>query len=262
LLKRVQTAQKYNEGLPNVLFYGDPGTGKTAFVRLLAKESGLDYALTSGSEFAKITDLNEATNELRNLLRWAYESKKGLIVFIDEAESLFAHRNLHASSKVTQDFVNTFLSLIPDQSQKKVMFIFATNHPFKLDDAITNRIGMSVEFTLPSQAEREKILTLYMDKAAQENKQAVVTISSEVRQVLASSAKNLTGFSPRTLKFLAEEIVARARRTASLTVTVENVQAVIDEAQRTKEQFVRWEKERDAWTASYSSALGHRAESC
>ena len=81
LLLRVQTAKKYNEVLPNVLFYGAPGTGKTAFVKALAYSSGLDYALTSGSEFAKITDLNHANNELRKLLNWAKRSKKGLISF-------------------------------------------------------------------------------------------------------------------------------------------------------------------------------------
>ena len=144
LLLRVKTAKKYNEVLPNVLFYGVPGTGKTAFVKALAYSSGLDYALTSGSEFAKITDLNHASNELRKLLNWAKRSKKGAIIFIDEAESIFANRKLPATSKITQDFINTFLSLISDQSQKKVMFIFATNHPFRLDDAITNRIGINI----------------------------------------------------------------------------------------------------------------------
>ena len=81
LLLRVQTAKKYNEALPNVLFYGAPGTGKTAFVKALAYSSGLDYALTSGSEFAKITDLNHANNELRKLLNWAKRSKNGLDCF-------------------------------------------------------------------------------------------------------------------------------------------------------------------------------------
>ena len=141
-------------------------------LRALAYSSGLDYALTSGSEFAKITDLNHVSNELRKFLNWAKRSKNGLIVFIDEAESLFANRKLLTTSKATQDFINTFLALISDQSQKKVMFIFATNHPFKLDDAIINRIGINVEFTLPEAHEREKILFMYLVKVAQENEVA------------------------------------------------------------------------------------------
>ncbi len=158
LALRVQSAKIYNENLPNIIFYGAPGTGKTAFAKELAYYSGFDYAITSGSEFAKITDPNLANNELRKLLNWAKTSDKGLIVFIDEAESLFANRMLPSKSKGAQDFINTFLALISDKSQKNVMFIFATNYPFKLDDAITNRVGISIEFTLPEKIERKKIL--------------------------------------------------------------------------------------------------------
>ena len=248
LLLRVQTAKKFNEVLPNVLFYGLPGTGKTAFVKALAYESGLDYALTSGSEFAKITDLNHANNELRKLLNWAKRSKKGLIVFIDEAESLFANRKLSTTSKATQDFINTFLSLVSDQSQKKVMFIFATNHPFKLDDAITNRIGINIEFTLPEALEREKILSMYLVRFAQENEEAIVDLHPDFIKLLPKYADSLNGFSPRALKFIAEEMIINARRQEPMQLTNDIALAVIDQAKRSLQQTSLWEKERNEWT--------------
>ncbi len=248
LLLRVQTAKKYNEGLPNVLFHGAPGTGKTAFVKALAYESGLDYALTSGSEFAKITDLNQANNELRKLLNWAKRSKNGLIVFIDEAESLFANRKLQTTSKATQDFINTFLSLVSDQSQKKVMFIFATNHPFKLDDAITNRVGINIEFTLPEAPEREKILSVYLVKSAQENEAAIVDLHPDVIKLLPMYADELKGFSPRAIKFVAEEMIINARRQESMQLTNDIAQAVMDQAKHSLRQAVLWETERKAWS--------------
>ncbi len=248
LLLRVQTAKKYDELLPNVLFYGAPGTGKTAFVKALAYESGLDYALTSGSEFAKITDLNQANNELRKLLKWAKRSKNGLIVFIDEAESLFANRKLQTTSKSTQDFINTFLSLVSDQSQKKVMFIFATNHPFKLDDAITNRVGTNIEFTLPEAPEREKILSTYLVKSAQENEAAIVDLHPDVIKLLPAYADELKGFSPRAIKFVAEEMIINARRQESMQLTNDIAQAVMDQAKHSLRQAVLWETERKEWS--------------
>lgn len=252
LLSRVQTAKKYDEALPNVLFYGAPGTGKTAFVRSLAYASGLDYALTSGSEFAKITDLNHANNELRSLLNWAKKSKKGLIVFIDEAESLFANRKLATTSKATQDFINTFLSLIPDQSQENVMFIFATNHPFKLDDAVTNRIGTSIEFTLPEASERERILFMYLVKYAQENKEVLVDLDQELIRLLPKYVDGLQGFSPRTIKFIAEEMIIKARRNGSRRLTKDIVQEVIDGAKHSLQKTAQWEKERNEWSGAIS----------
>lgn len=250
LLLRVQSAKTFNENLPNVLFYGAPGTGKTAFAKALAHYSGLNYALTSGSEFAKITDLNIANNELRKLLDWAQGDDKGLIVFIDEAESLFANRKLTTTSKSVQDFINTFLALIPEKSQKNLMFVFATNHPFKLDDAITNRIGINIEFTIPEAPEREKILATYLAKFAQENADAPVTFHPEIFEALSTYVSNLEGLSPRAIKFVAEELIVKARRQEDKQLTNEIAQLVLNEALLSLQQTAQWEKERDKWVNS------------
>ncbi|MFH1831781.1 MAG: AAA family ATPase [bacterium] len=250
VLSRVQTARIYDEALPNLLFYGDSGTGKTAFAKALAYASGLDYALTSGSEFAKITDLKIANNELRKLLNWAKKTDKGLLVFIDEAESLFANRKLPTTSKSVQDFINTFLALIPDKAQKNLMFIFATNHPFKLDDAIIDRVGVSIEFTLPDAPERERILVRYLENFAQENKEALVGICPEVVEKLARYAESLKGLAPRAIKFIAQEMVACARRQENKQLTDDIALAAIDQAKHSLEQILQWKKERDEWVGA------------
>ena len=256
LALRVKSAKEHNENLPNILLYGPPGTGKTAFARALAHSSCLDYALTSGSEFAKITDLNLANNELRKLLDWAQNSSdKGLIVFIDEAESLFANRALPTTPKIAQDFINTFLHLIPEKSQKNLMFIFATNHPFKLDDAITNRIGINIEFTLPEAPEREKILALYLEKLAQSDTGAKVTIAPKVIQKLPLYAKDLEGLSPRAIKFVAEEMVINARRQEFKLLTNNIAQKALADAKRNLQQTAQWESQRDQWAKAL--ALHH-----
>ncbi len=244
---RVQTAQLYNENLPNVMFYGAPGTGKTAFAKALALCSGLDYALTSGSEFAKITDLNLQNKELRKLLDWGMASDKGLIIFIDEAESLFANRKLPTTSKNVQDFINTFLALIPEKSQKNLMFIFATNHPFKLDDAITNRVGISVEFTLPQAPERTKILTTYLEKFAHENPDALVTFDPVVQKNLARYGEALEGLAPRAIKYVAEEMVVYARRQKNRQLSDELARHAIKSAITSIQQTEHWATERDKW---------------
>lgn len=256
LAVRIKSARMFSENLPNILFYGPPGTGKTAFVRTLAHYSGLDYALTSGSEFAKITNLNTANNELRNLLDWANNTENGLIVFIDEAQSLFANTKLPTTPKKTQDFINTFLSLIPDKSQKNVMFVFATNDPFMLDDAMTNRIGISIEMPLPEAPEREKILDLYLKKFAHENEEAIVAINPEVTQTLPSYAENLKGLSPRAIKFVAEEMIVAARRQMPHQLTNTIAQKVLAEAKQNLEETKNWERAREQWLKTHTHA-GH-----
>lgn len=248
LLVRVQSAKEYKEPLPNILFYGASGTGKTAFAKALAYSSGLDYALTSGSEFAKIKNLNDANNELRKLLNWAKKSKNGVIIFIDEAESLFANRKLSSTPKAAQDFINTFLSLVSDQSQKKLMFVFATNHPFKLDDAITNRVGMNIEFTLPHAAERAQILLMYLWKFAQDNDEITVGLPEDVLQTLPRyAAGELEGFSPRAIKFVAEEMIIKSRRQQDLQLTKDIVETEIARAKNSLDRTAIWEKELVEW---------------
>ena len=247
LLLRMQTAKQYNEGLPNVLFFGATGTGKTAFAKALAAESGLDYALTSGSEFTKITDLSVANDEFRKLLSWAKNAPRGLIVFIDEAESLFINRAFSTTSKISQDFINTFLALISDQSQKNVMFILSTNHPFKLDDSIVSRIGINVEFTLPGEVEREEILAQYIVKFAQENDDAIVEIHPEITKKLSEYAQDLEGFSPRAIKFVAEDMIIKARRQGARLLSNDIALLALSQAKQNLQQDRLRKKEREEW---------------
>ncbi|MBY0353299.1 ATP-binding protein [Candidatus Babeliales bacterium] len=246
LILRVDSARSFHENFPNVLLYGLPGTGKTAFVRALAHHLKLGYAFTSGSEFAKITDLSTANDELRKFIQWADDHEEGFIVFIDEADSLFANRKLLTTSKLTQDFINTFLALVQDGAQKNIMFIFATNHPFKLDDAIIDRIGISIEIELPGAPERALMLAMYLEKFAQANKDAVVDIQPEVRSKFAEYAQLMDGFSPRTIKFIAEEMIVVARRHNGKLIN-DIVCAIIERAQQSQQQVQEWEKQREVW---------------
>lgn len=253
LVWRIKAAEIYDENLPNLLLFGESGTGKTAFAKALAYDSGLDYALTSGAEFAKIADLSVASDELRNLFDWAHSSNKGLIVFIDEAESLFPDRKFSTTPKITQDLINTFLSLISDKSQKNIMFILATNHPFKLDDAVVNRIGMNIKFTMPTGVEIEKILTQYLLAFANEKHDSIVEIHPEVRKMLPLYAKNLGGFSPRDIKFVAENMIIRARQQRAGLLTDDIAQFSLNEAIRNLQQNVEREKERAKWLEALST---------
>ena len=50
----------------------------------LARYSGLDYAIMSGGDVAPLGE--GAVEEIHKLFRWAEQSSKGLVLFIDEAE--------------------------------------------------------------------------------------------------------------------------------------------------------------------------------
>src|SRR3989338_1635252 len=74
----IEAAQKRNEPLEHLLFYGPAGLGKTTLAHLVAKETSSQIKITSGPAIEKVGDL---ASILTNL-------SPGDILFIDEAHRL------------------------------------------------------------------------------------------------------------------------------------------------------------------------------
>ncbi|XP_027354613.1 ATPase family AAA domain-containing protein 3 isoform X1 [Abrus precatorius] len=145
----------------NMLFYGPPGTGKTMAARELASKSGLDYALMTGGDVAPLG--SQAVTKIHQLFDWAKKSKKGLLLFIDEADAFLCERNKTYMSEAQRSALNALLFRTGDQS-KDIVLALATNRPGDLDSAVADRIDEVLEFPLPGEEERFKLLKLYLDK--------------------------------------------------------------------------------------------------
>ncbi|XP_009396836.2 uncharacterized protein LOC103981817 isoform X1 [Musa acuminata AAA Group] len=145
----------------NMLFYGPPGTGKTMAARELAHKSGLDYALMTGGDVAPLG--SQAVTKIHQLFDWAKKSKRGLLLFIDEADAFLCERNKTYMSEAQRSALNALLFRTGDQS-KDIVLVLATNRPGDLDSAVADRIDEVLEFPLPEEEERYKLLKLYLDK--------------------------------------------------------------------------------------------------
>lgn len=145
----------------NMLFYGPPGTGKTMAARELARKSGLDYALMTGGDVAPLG--SQAVTKIHQLFDWAKKSKRGLLLFIDEADAFLCERNKTYMSEAQRSALNALLFRTGDQS-KDIVLALATNRPGDLDSAVADRIDEVLEFPLPGEEERFKLLKLYLDK--------------------------------------------------------------------------------------------------
>ncbi|KIH45635.1 ATPase, AAA family, partial [Ancylostoma duodenale] len=151
-----------NKGLfRNVLFYGPPGTGKTLFAKSLAQHSGLDYAILTGGDIAPMG--REGVSAIHKVFDWAQSSRKGLIVFIDEADAFLQKRSKEAMSEDTRAALNAFLFRTGEQS-RRFMLVVASNQPEQFDWAVNDRLDQLVEFELPGRPERERILLQYFEE--------------------------------------------------------------------------------------------------
>lgn len=194
----------------NMLFYGPPGTGKTMAARELAQKSGLDYALMTGGDVAPLGP--QAVTKIHQLFDWAKKSKRGLLLFIDEADAFLCERNKTYMSEAQRSALNAMLFQTGDQS-KDIVLVLATNRPGDLDSAVADRIDEVLEFPLPGEEERFKLLKLYLDKYIAQagsrksgwfknlfkKEQQKIEIKGLTDDVIREAAAKMEGFSGREI---------------------------------------------------------------
>lgn len=153
---------KLNGGMyRNLLFYGPPGTGKTMFAKKLAMHGGMDYAVMTGGDVAPMG--RDGVTAMHKMFDWASTSRKGLLLFVDEADAFLRKRSSETISEDLRATLNAFLYRTGEQSDK-FMLVLASNTPEQLDWAINDRLDEMVEFALPGKDERERLVRLYFDK--------------------------------------------------------------------------------------------------
>ncbi|KAF8363218.1 atad-3, partial [Pristionchus pacificus] len=150
--------RRHNGLFRNILFYGPPGTGKTLFAKSLARHSGLDFAIMTGGDVAPMG--RDGVSAIHKLFDWASNSRKGLLVFIDEADAFLQKRNKGEMSEDVRAALNAFLYRTGEQS-RRVMLVVASNQPEQFDWAVNDRLDQLIEFALPGTLERERILLQY-----------------------------------------------------------------------------------------------------
>lgn len=232
------TKKTRRNGLPyrHVLLYGLPGTGKTMFLRKLAEFCGMDYAILSGADFGQFKDGEDIT-ELHKLFDWAEKSKKGLLIFVDEADAFLRDRRI--LNNQAKNLLNAFLTRTGTSSQK-YMLVFATNYEDELDPAALSRINKKIYFPLPAFEERRKILDLYLNKYVTSDersiKQGDTTITLNIKidkridiEFLDDVTRRIKGFSGREIEQMVSEIRIAAYNIGDYVLTPEIFNDVVEE---------------------------------
>ncbi|EEH57423.1 uncharacterized protein MICPUCDRAFT_16944 [Micromonas pusilla CCMP1545] len=157
--------RKNNAPFRNVMLYGPPGTGKTMAAKRLARYSGLDYALMTGGDVAPLGA--DAVTRIHELFDWAGTSRRGLLLFIDEADAFLAKRGGGVAAAEHSTGVRAALNALlyrTGELSRDVVLVIATNRPEDLDAAVLDRMDEALEFGLPDLDARTRLCRLYFDK--------------------------------------------------------------------------------------------------
>jgi len=149
-------------------------------------------------------------------------------------------------SEDLRNALNAFLYRTGEASDK-FMIVFASNQPDQFDWAINDRIDEMVEFGLPGEAERAKMLKQYFEKyiSKPENKAKKITLDEDLGDMdneYAKIAQRTKGFSGREISKLAIAWQAAAFGGNSATLDKKMLNEVLHHHIAAHKQKEEWKK--------------------
>ncbi len=173
----------YKKELPRsaatMLFYGAPGTGKTALARYIAQSINKPCIVKKASDL-----LSKFVGETEANIAKAFKEakKKNAVLVIDEADS-FLYSREKAVNPWEASMVNEFLTALEDC---RSFCICTTNRRKELDPAVMRRFSYKLEFKYSSPKE---VLALYKALLAP-------LCSDKLTSSIQSKLKNFTRLAP------------------------------------------------------------------
>ena len=139
----------YGRGV-TLLFFGPPGTGKTACAEALAREVGQPLLV---ADYGRIQNCLVGQTE-KNIVRAFQEAKnRNAVLFWDEADAMFFDRDAASRAWEVRD-VNV---LLQEMERFEGVCVLATNRKVSLDKALERRVSLKVPFERPDLAARRRI---------------------------------------------------------------------------------------------------------
>lgn len=150
-----------------VLLHGPPGTGKTLLARACAARTNACFLKLAAPQLVQMF-IGDGAKLVRDAFNLAAE-KQPAIIFIDELDAIGTKR-FDSDKSGDREVQRTMLELLNQldgfSSNDNIKVIAATNRPDILDPALlrSGRLDRKIEFPLPDEDGRSKILRIHSTK--------------------------------------------------------------------------------------------------
>ena len=209
----IEAAKKRKESCPeHILFYGNPGLGKTTLSHLIAKEMGSDIKITSGPVIEKTGDLAAVLTNL----------SEGDFLFIDE---------IHRLNKMIEEFlypameeysIHLMLGKGPmartmDISLPKFTLVGATSRMALLSSPLRSRFGATFQLGFYKKEDIERII-----------KRSSRILEVKIEEEAIKEIANRSRFTPRVANRILKRVRDWAEVEANGIITKETAQKALD----------------------------------
>jgi AAA+ superfamily predicted ATPase len=205
LSDRREAAERFGIPLPNVLFHGPPGTGKTFMAKALATELGLPFVQLSGADVTSkwINESSQKVNQLFTEAAQKAETHGGAVIFLDELDAVLPARDGQMNEE-TRKVVNEFLAHLQETGGEDVLFIGATNARDDLDDAATRtgRMDKEIHIGKPDYEARLAILAAQLaDRPSAVDAETLERVAEQTDGLVAADLEGIVDQAARHALF-------------------------------------------------------------
>ncbi len=203
-----------------ILFYGEPGVGKTLLAKALAGEAHVPFISVSGSDFVEMF-VGVGAARMRDTFETARKNAP-CIVFIDEIDAVGRTRgaiNLGGNDEREQTLNQLLVEMDGFDTSEGILIIAATNRPDILDPALLRpgRFDRQIFIPKPDVRGRYEILKVHA-----KNKPLAKDVDLEL------IARATPGFTGADLENILNEAALLAARKKKDLITMEDLEEAID----------------------------------
>jgi ATP-dependent 26S proteasome regulatory subunit len=149
--------------LDRLLFFGPPGNGKTLTCYWMAKELNVPMYRVICNQLRQ-SYLGATTQLVSDVAEYLNTRSQPAICLWDEVESIFVDRSVSAGQcdREISSALTVFMQAL-DRWKAPTLIVMATNLPGQLDDALTSRVEMRLEFGGPNAEQCEQLLQYWAE---------------------------------------------------------------------------------------------------